>query len=365
MRRLPLVGLFLAAIPLLLSTQASAAKAQANKVKHAGGPVWSVAIDGLHVAYASGGLIHVWNLSTGASSVITGKYGNALHTANASQIAIAGKRVAWIKDQQFGNTEEGEKLYTAAMGGKARLIDHVYRYARDDASQTNGGWIEGVVGSGNVLAVSTWHSNGTVATDQQLSLVTPVGLSPLAGGDGAVVSQAVDGGHIAVLQTSPWSTTTGADIYSPGGDPLAEVSLAGAREIALTGNQLVVMTPPPLPTLQIYDWTTGALVHTWPVQGAASVPGPNQAAHVEAYGRLVLYSVYSQYAGGNETLHVLDPVTGKDAVVATVKGFGSNREWAIGSRGLVYVVNSPLNSVTGHGKLVFVPTAKLEALLGR
>src|SRR5205807_2155963 len=81
-----------------------------------------------------------------------------------------------------------------------------------------------------------------------------------------------------------------ADIHSFGGDPLAEVSLAGAREIALTGNQLVVMTPSPVPTLQIYDWTTGARVHTWPVQGAASVPGPDQAAHVEAYGGLVLYS---------------------------------------------------------------------------
>ena len=365
MTRLSVVGLFLAAIPLLLSTQASAAKTQANKVKHADGPVWSVAIDGPRVAYASGGLIHVWNVSTGVTSVITGRYGNALHTANASQIAIAGKRVAWIKDQQFGNTEEGEKLYTAAMGGKARLIDHVYRYARDDASQTNGGWIEGVVGSGNVLAVSTWHSNGTVATDQQLSLITPGGLGPLAGGPESIVSQAVDNGHIADLQTSPWSTSTSADIYSSGGDPLAEIPLASAQEIALTGNQLVVMTPPPVPTLEIYDWTTGALVHTWPVQGAASVPGPNQAAHVEAYGGLVLYSVYSQYVGGNETLHVLDPATGTDAVVGTVKGFGSNREWTIGSHGLVYVLNSPANSVTGHRKLMFVPTAKLDALLGR
>jgi hypothetical protein len=43
----------------------------------------------------------------------------------------------------------------------------------------------------------------------------------------------------------------------------------------------------------------------------------------------------------------------------------ANREWAIGSRGVVYAVNSRLNSTVGPGKLVFVSTAKLDALLGR
>jgi hypothetical protein len=367
MRRLPVVGLLLAAIPLLLFTQASAAKTQAaNKVKRAGGPVWSVAIDGPRIAYASGGFIHIWNEATGATSQVRGKYANALHTANASQLAIAGKRVAWIKDQQFGNTEEGEKLYTAPIGGKARLVDHVYRYARDDASQTNGGWIEGLVGSGNVLAVSTWRSQGMLATDQQLSLISPAGLGALAGGPGAIVSQAVGGGHIADLQTSPWSTSTGVSIYSTSGELLNEFSVDAAAEIALIGDRLAVLTPAPTPAIEIYDWATGALEHTWPAQGAATAtPGPNQVGHVEAYGGIVLYSVYSQFVGGNETLHVLNPATGTDAVAAMVKGFGSNREWAIGSSGLVYVRNTPLNSTIGHGKLVFVPTATLEALLGQ
>src|SRR5438477_2474668 len=166
MTRLSVVGLFLAAMPLLLSTQASAAKMQANKVKHADGPVWSVAIDGPRVAYASGGLIHIWNVSTGVTSVVTGRYGNALHTANASQLAIAGKRVAWIKDQQFGNTEEGEKLFIASVGGKARQLMHTYRYGVDDPTHTTGFWIEGLVGSGKSLAVSTWKSAGTTARDQ-------------------------------------------------------------------------------------------------------------------------------------------------------------------------------------------------------
>jgi hypothetical protein len=363
-RTLRLAGLCLAI--LLFSAEVGSARVDGQTVKKTAHPIWTLAIDGSRVAYSSGGLIHVWNLATGKTSLVAGKYANALHTANAAQLAIAGARVAWIKDQRFGNTEEGEKLYIASVGEKARQLMHVYRYGVDDSTHTTGGWIEGLVGSGKSLAVSTWRSRGTTATDQQLSLVTPAGLSALAGGTGAIVSQAIDGDHIAALQSSPWSTSTSVSIYSSSGKPLNDFSVPAAHEIALTGNQLAVLTPAPTPAIEVYDWTTGALEHTWPAEGAATATsGPNQVGHVEAYGGLVLYSVYSQYAGGNETLHVLDPATGKDAAVGTVKGFGSNREWAIGSRGLVYVLNSPPNSVTGHGRLVFVPTAKLDALLGR
>jgi hypothetical protein len=87
--------------------------------------------------------------------------------------------------------------------------------------------------------------------------------------------------------------------------------------------------------------------------------GPHQVADVKAYGNLVLYSVYTGFVEGNQRLHVLDPATGKDAVVARVKGIGDLRLWAIGSRGLVYALDS-----FSRGKLEFVPAAKLESLLG-
>ena len=170
MRTLRLVGLALAA--LLLSAQVGAARSQGVTAKKTAHPIWRVAIDGSRVAYSSGGLIHVWNLSTGKTATVKGKYANALHTANASQLAIAGTRVAWVKDQQFGNTEEGEKLYAARVGGRAHQLMHVYRYGRDDQTHTTGGWIEGLVGSGKFLAVSTWKSHGTTASEQQLSSVT-------------------------------------------------------------------------------------------------------------------------------------------------------------------------------------------------
>jgi hypothetical protein len=363
-KRLRLVGLSLAV--LLLSAQIGAARSEGNTVKKTADPIWTLAMDGSHVAYASGGRIHVWNMATGATSTVQGTYSNAKHTVNPGQLAIAGKRVAWIKDQGFGNTEEGEKLYIAPVGGRAHQVMHAYRYGVDDSTRTTGGWIEGLVGSGTSLAVSTWESNGTTATDEQLSLVTGSGLQPLAGGTGSMISQALDSGRIADLNSSPWSSSPTVSIYSTAGEPLNQFSLRAAKEVALTGNQLAVLTPSPTPTIEIYDWTTGTLEHTWPAQGAATATaGPHQVAHVKAYGGLVLYSVYTGYIGNNESLHVLDPATGKDALVGTVKGFGALRAWAIGARGLVYVVNSGnYTRSSSSGKLVFMPTAKLDALLG-
>jgi hypothetical protein len=328
--------------------------------KKASAPITSLALDGSRVAYARSGRVHVWNMATGKTSVVEGRYSNKKHTVNATEIAIAGKRVAWLRDQQFGNTEEGENLYTASVGGTAHQLKHVYRYGVDDPTLTKGGWIYGLVGSGKHVVVSTWRSDGTTATDEQLSLVTAKGLVPLAGGVGAIVSQAVGDGHIAVLTASPWSTSTSASVYSVTGELLARIPLGAASSVALSGNLLIVLTPSPTPSLQVYDWTTGTLEHTWPAVGATTMTaGPHQVGYVKAYGKLVLYSVYTGFVGGNQRLHVLDPVTGTDAVVARVKGFGDLRLWDIGSRGLVYALDS-----FSRGKLEFVPAAKLESLLG-
>jgi hypothetical protein len=357
-KRLRLAGLSLAI--LLLTAQAGAAQAHQAGAKATRAPITALALDGSKVAYGGGGKVRVWNMATGAVSVVTGRYTNRKHTVNATQIAIAGNRVAWLRDQQFGNTEEGENLYTAPIGGTAHQLKHVYRYDVDDPSLTKGGWIYGLVGGGKHLVVSTWRSNGTTATDEQLSLVTGKGLKPLAGGLGAIVSQAVEGGHIAVLTSSPWSKSTSASVYSVAGEPLARIKLGHVSEVALSGKLLIALTPAPTPSLQVYDWTTGTLEHTWPAVGATTMTaGPHQVGHVKAYGKLVLYSVYTGYVGGNERLHMLDPTTGKDAVVARVKGYGNLNGWVVGSRGLVYAIDSGKS-----GKLEFVPAAKLESLLG-
>lgn len=358
------MGLFLAPALLFFPAQAGAAKSHAGNVRQTTKPIWRLAMDGSRVAYASAGKIRVWDTATGKTSVVKGHYANGSSTANvtASQLAIAGKRVAWIKDQQFGNTEEGEKLYTASIGGRAHLVDHVYRHGVDDASLTTGGWIEGLSGSGRTIAVSTWKSKGTVATDQQLSLVTRTGLSAIAGGSRSIVSESVDSGHIAVLRSRPWASSTSVGIYSrSSSEQVGEVDLGppapdtSGTQISLSGNELVVLTTalhepsgPTTVTLQVYDWTTGGLLNTWPVG-------------INRYGGEVSFAVHGQLAAveGPSRLHLVDLTSGKDVTIARASHTDSPP--ALGSHGLVYALNPHFN---GPGKLVFVPTAKLLTLLG-
>jgi hypothetical protein len=61
-------------------------------VSKAAKPVGPLALDGSRVAYASGNQIRVWNVATGWTSVVKGRYAGRSSSAfaTASQIAIAG-----------------------------------------------------------------------------------------------------------------------------------------------------------------------------------------------------------------------------------------------------------------------------------
>jgi hypothetical protein len=284
-------------------------------------------------------------------------------------VAIAGTRVAWIKRQYIGNTEASEKLYTASLGGSAHLRAHSYRYDRDDPAATKGSWIAGVIGSGGVLAVSTWKSDGTASSNEKLRRITPTGLKTIATGPGAIVAESGDGGHVAVLRdTAAWpsdsnqplSPTPTAGIYSTAGALDGEVALSPPDpdsvgiQLALAGQHLVVLTTglhepagPATVTLQVYDWTTGALLDTWPV-GIQKYPGE------------VSFAVHGQLAAveGPGSLHLVNLATGKDVVIGPSSHTGSPP--AMDSRGLVYAFNPQVKS---PGKLVFVPMAKLLALV--
>jgi hypothetical protein len=86
MRWLRVVGLSLAVTLLFCPAQAGAAKPQPDRVKQTAFPVGTLAMDGPRVAYASAGRIFVWNLVTGATSVVKGTYSNAKHSVNAAEI---------------------------------------------------------------------------------------------------------------------------------------------------------------------------------------------------------------------------------------------------------------------------------------
>jgi len=334
--------------------------------------------------------VGVWNVVTGATSVIKGNYPSKGHDFGhgSGEVAIAGTRVALITRFEIGNTmQTQERLYTAPLGGTARQLGKLTNHSSDsgDCSVPNSGyaegtWLGGLVGSGKDLAVSSWNANNQLG---RLSLILPTGLRTIATGPGAVVSQSADRGRIAVLRsTDAWPAYQGPPeqltpilgIYSTGGGLLREIALnvpppnqaCGSPNtvilgIALSGNQLVVLRldlPHPgsaTKTFEVYDWTTGALVHTW-------VPQP-KACNLAASGSLAVYTAGCGYIGGTQRLHLLDLATGKDVVIARAPGNGGYIT-AMDSRGLVYSAN-PYTPKKTHGKLVFVPTAELLAALSK
>ena len=118
----------------------------------------------------------------------------------------------------------------------------------------------------------------------------------IATGPGAIMSESVDGGRIAVLLSHDAWPTLGVvptaespasiGVYSSTGMLLRKIVPSSAKEVALSGDRLVVLTE--TKTFEVYNWRTGALSHTWPV--AAKTPRL-QAGHLAVYGELATYSV--------------------------------------------------------------------------
>jgi hypothetical protein len=373
MKRLGVAGLVLAAILLPPAHAGAAAKPQASTVKLTAHPVWTVAMDWPRVAYATGKdgnseAIHVWNVATGATSVVKSTKGFATH--HTTQIAIAGKQLVWIRTVQFGNTELDHWLYTAPLGGSAHLLRRMLGYTDTDCG-LGGPQMGGLVASGQFMAVSTWteSSDGSVSSNQRLSLITPKRLRAIATGPDAILSESADGDHIAVLPVPPPSLAEGycesslptsAVIYSTDGTLLKTIALPPpdpstlGYQLAFSGKELVVLTDglyepngPAWVTLTVYHWTTGTVLHTWPVA-------------IRQYPGEVNFTVHGELAAveGPFRLHLVDLNTGKDVTLAAASHTVSPT--ALGARGLVYAVN-PHNT----GKLVFVPMAKLLAMVGR
>jgi hypothetical protein len=387
-KRLRVAGLSFALLSFALvvaSAQAGAGKPNASKVKQTAKPVWTLAMDGPRVAYMlDNRRVAVWNVSTGATSVIKGNYpSNGRNFGyGRGEVAIAGKRVGLITRFVIGNTlQTQERLYTASLGGSAHQFGKKTNHSSSSGDCTvpgtgyaDGNWIGGLVGSGTVLAVSSWKANDMAASGGRLSLIASTGLRTIASGPGAVVSQSAGGGHVAVLRsTDAWPAYQGpaahrtplVGVYSTGGKLLREIALnvplpdpcaypSPIIRIGLSGNQLVVLRLE-VPqagslnaTVEVYDWTTGALVHTWPVALSHVAPIEDR---LSVSGRIAIIT-------GAFKLRLLDLTTGRAATIAASR---ADSPATIGSRGLVYAVNP--NKDGRPAKLVFVPMAKLLAMV--
>ncbi len=341
---------------LLLAVSASATTAPPRKLKHASGPITALAIDGARVVYSTDGNgVYVWNLKSGATTRVL--VPSESDFPRIRQVAIVGQRVAWITDDVAGNSmETNENLVTTALGRYGtRTLAHAFRYFDLDLGQWQGDWIDGLVGSGKLLAVSRWST--TPDADTRTELISNARLSrislangqlqPIASSEPAIVSRSVDAGQVAVLR----STGT-VGLYSATGVLLREITPHPAVDIALTSGRLVVLTKSPQ-RLEVYSAKSGVLEHGW----AIKTKHPYRVGNLRAYGRLAVFAV--GVGRSPRSMRIFDLQTGRSVVLPWRDRSG----WAdasVGPLGVVYAVNDHRAYGRYHpsGTLVFLSTAR-------
>lgn len=338
--------LAIAALLLPLSLPASAASGPAAKVKNTKGWIETVAMDGPRVAYAVEDVactkVVVWNVRTGSAAVASGRGTCGADSTSTgggvTQIAVAGTRLAWTVNQG-GNTESSDSLYVAALPHpEEQLLVSTIRTGDVDGTLT-GGWIGGLVGGGDRIAVNRWTTNeqGEVTT----GMLQRVGskLTTAASGTATLHAQSLDLRRVAVLRADGQVAVYDLD----SGGLYVTVKPSSARQVALRKDYVVVLTR--TKTIEIFNSRTGAPVRSWPVVAGARQLDVHSGIAVYAVGRRV---------------HALRLTDGADAVVATapraVEGL------AIEALGIVYAYNTVKGS-QDVGNVAFVPLAKVNALL--
>ena len=300
-------ALFLAtALLFVLAVSAAAGSTPRVEVKRTSW-IHALAMDGPRVAYSTGPFVYygpgarvyVWNVRTGTVTLIS------RHNPDpVLEVAIAGTRVAWIARGGAGGgptIELNESLFTASLTkpGVGLLAtsnrtetmpvpgDPTYTYAGD--------WIGGLVGARSLLAVGRWTTAGSgTLTSAELDVIASGRLTRRVSGSGSIVAQSTDGRRIAVLRsTDAWpsagelrgrTATPSVGIYSAAGTLLRKINTPGATEVALSGNNLAVLTK--TSRLAVYNWHTGRLVHSW------RLPSVGTTYLEDVYGQTAVYSAY-------------------------------------------------------------------------
>jgi hypothetical protein len=323
------------------------------------GYVAALDMDGALVAYDVEGALQgppcnrlfAWNVKSGRQVVVSGKRTCSADDTSTgggvTEIAVAGSRVAWLVNQG-GNTESNDYLYTSSLlSPKERLIATAARTGDVDCV-LEGRAIGGLVGDADLLAVNRWtsvagdrNSCETGVSAATLRRIRTSGTTPIAAGSDAWLAQSADLGRIAVERADG---TVG--LYSRTGRLLREVTPSSVREVALQGNQLVVLRE--ANTLQIFNATTGAAQFA-----RNAVAG---AAQLAVHSGVAVYSV-------GRRVYAIELATGRSAVVATaprpVVGL------ALEGPGAVYAYNSLYTTAKGEvGNVVFLPFDRLHRRLG-
>lgn len=324
-------------------------------------PISSLAADGRHAAIC---------LSAEEGLVLWTVRDRSRHLAAdcASELAVAGGRVAWI-EYYYGNTDRGYIVSVARFsGGRPREIDSTEGedIETEGGDDVGGPWVGQLIGGGPVLAYNSWwvdcipppcdqecrdEGGSTGCDDANPTLrVTAQGLlrigarRPLAirGGPSSYPLSAVGGGRIAVQPASG-----GIVVLSAKGSRVAAIPPLKddpPRALALNRTRLAVLQTF---TLDLYAPTGGAKLKSLPLGGAAGLQLAGlgwKVALLRGPHRLVLVRL----SDGKLVSLPLRPAAAKGLVDAKLT-----------AAGLFYAYNLPRGAA--KGRVVFEPAAKLLA----
>jgi hypothetical protein len=185
----------------LVASAAGTTTTHGLKVKHLQVPVAALAIERSRIAYdASAKLVTkthatnrvlVWNARTGKTVKVSGAktaVSDGVGGDGVFQLAIAGPRVAWLVNEG-GNLESEDYLFTSSLTSpKERKVASALRTGDTCApgrvaSHCAGPWLGDLVGSGNLMAINRWTTdgNGNVSAGQ-LDVLSGTKLKQVAAG---------------------------------------------------------------------------------------------------------------------------------------------------------------------------------------
>ena len=365
-------------VALLLFALPSAAGTPRESATRTASPIENFAMDGPRVAYSIAGShrieILAWNVLTGRKTLLSGS-GTRRAALAITGLAVAGRRVAWIASTG-GNSEHNDTLFTSSVSApKEQVRADAERYVNYDpprAPWLEGAWMQGLVGSGDVLAVSRWSTGagGSTLPNSGLDLIAAGGLRRIVVGADGIVAQSADSGRIAVLHASgtidepAFYRPSEVVVYTAGGKLLKTIrplGIASVRpgkmpEVVLSGDYLAVLTLQP--RLNLYNWRNGKLLHSWRL--------PSGAGHLDIYGQLATYLVTHSNTG--LTVHVRHLRTGREVIFPdhlsdpppTLGFVGVGIE----KPGLAYAWDG-CSGEDCYGTLRFVPMARLLAAVSK
>jgi hypothetical protein len=326
--------------------------------------IWNLVADGKRAAFESGCSkrpLRVWTAPARTST------GIEADCDAIGDLAIAGKRVAFI-EYWFGNTERSYGVFVAsAAGGRAREVDTSGEEGleMENSEDVFGPWVGALVGGASVLAYNSWwvdcvpppcdeecenegggggcsDGNPTLRVEgQQLWRIGERRSVAVKGGRRAYPVRAAGGGRMAV------EPATGVVVLRANG---SRVSMVPAqkddppRDIALGRTHLALLRTF---TLDVYDPATGARQRSIALGPAAGL----ELAGVNSTVALLRGAAHLVLVRLSDGKLISFPLR-----AAAVDGFVDAK---LTGAGLFYAYNLKRGAKRGH--VVFEPLAKLLA----